>query len=128
MIQGLTNKRLVFSDGTFSLLSRPCRRSYAEAMDKITCLGETNFRHHRQRFGIKRADRRHHVYLIGKTGVGKSNMIANFVRQDMANGEGLALLDSHGDLVEQLATSVREARKSDLIYFNATDLASTLAF
>jgi hypothetical protein len=97
-------------------------------MDKITCLGETNFRNHRRRFGIRRADRRHHTYVIGKTGTGKSTLIANLARQDIANGEGLALLDPHGDLVEELARSVPEARRSDLIYFNATDPASVLAF
>ncbi|SRR6266550_2191352 len=101
-------------------------------MEKINVLGETNFRNHRRRFGIKRADRRHHLYLIGKTGTGKSTMIANLARQDVAHGEGLALLDPHGDLVEELARSVREtsndARKSDLIYFNPTDPASALAF
>src|SRR6266699_1945084 len=101
-------------------------------MDEITCLGETNVRNHRRRFGIKRADRRHHLYLVGKTGTGKSTMIANLARQDIANGEGLALLDPHGDLVEELARSVLEttndARKSDLIYFNPSDPASALAF
>jgi Type IV secretion-system coupling protein DNA-binding domain len=97
-------------------------------MDEITCLGETNFRNHRRRFGIRRADRRHHLYLIGKTGTGKSTLIANVARQDITNGEGLALLDPHGDLVEELARSVPETRKSDLIYFNPTDPASALAF
>jgi type IV secretory pathway VirB4 component len=65
--------------------------------NRITCLGETNFRHHRRRFGIKRRDRRAHMYIIGKTGTGKSTLIANLARQDIAHGEGLALLDPHGD-------------------------------
>ena len=55
-------------------------------------------------------------------------MIANLARQDIANGEGLALLDPHGDLVEELARSVPDVRKNDLIYFNPTDPASALAF
>ncbi len=97
-------------------------------MGETTALGETNFRNHRRRFGIKRADRRHHMYIIGKTGTGKSTLIANLARQDMANGEGLAVLDPHGDLVEDLVRSVPEARRSDLIYFNVTDPASVLAF
>lgn len=91
-------------------------------------LGETNFRNQHQRFGIKCADRRHHLHLVGKTGTGKSSLIANLVRQDVAHGEGLALLNPHGDLVEELARSVPDSRKSDLIYFNATDPACPLAF
>jgi Helicase HerA, central domain len=123
---------LVSAGTTFSLLSWYCSTAYAQAMqvedeEKIICLGETNFRNHRRRFGIKRADRRHHLYLVGKTGTGKSTLIANLARQDVAN-EGLALLDPHGDLVEELARSVPETRKSDLIYFNPTDPASALAF
>jgi Type IV secretion-system coupling protein DNA-binding domain len=102
--------------------------SFEDKDKRITCLGETNFRNHRRRFGIKRADRRHHLYLIGKTGTGKSTLIANFARQDMAHGEGLALFDPHGDLVEKLARSVPDERRSDLIYFNPTDPASVLAF
>lgn len=97
-------------------------------MGEITCLGETNFRHHHQRFGIRPADRRHHTYIIVQDWTGKSTLIANLTRQDIANGEGLALLDPHGDLVEELVRSVPEERKSDLIYFDLTDPASTLAF
>jgi ABC-type cobalamin/Fe3+-siderophores transport system ATPase subunit len=88
---------------------------------RITCLGETNFRNHRRRFGIKRADRRAHTYIIGKTGTGKSTLIGNLARQDIVHDEGLAILDPHGDLVEELVRLVPEERKSDLIYFNATD-------
>jgi len=107
--------------------------SYSEAMEfeerenRITCLGE-NFRHHRRRFGIKRADRRHYMYIIGKTGTGKLTLIANLARQDIAHSEGLALLDPHGDLVEQLVHCVPEERKSDLIYFNVADPACSLVF
>lgn len=96
--------------------------------DNVILLGETNFRNHRVRFGIKRADRRHHVYIIGKTGTGKSTLIANLARQDLANGEGFALLDPHGDLVEHVRTLVPSERAADLIYFNPADPAHTLAF
>ena len=87
----------------------------------VTILAETNFRNQRLRFGIKRADRRHHMYSIGQTGTGKSTLLANLARQDMANGEGLALLDPHGDLVEQVLRYAPDNRERDLIYFNVPD-------
>lgn len=94
----------------------------------ITQLGETNFRDQRRRFGIKRADRLAHLYIIGKTGTGKSTLIANLARSDLKNGEGFALLDPHGDLVEQVLRQVPEERQKDLIYFNVPDAAHALAF
>jgi hypothetical protein len=118
----------VRSDANFPLLSRPRRHPYTEGIEKITCLGETNFRNQQKRFGIKHADRRHHTYIIGRTGTGKSTLIANHIRQDFIAGHGLALLDPHGDLVEQVLRHVPEERKSDLIYFDATDPVCVLAF
>jgi hypothetical protein len=109
------------------LLSSAGGTVYTERMERITCLGETNFHNQHKRFGIQQADRRHHTYIIGRNGTGKSTLIANLVRQDFIH-HGLALLDPHGDLVEKLARSVPEARRSDLIYFNASDPASALAF
>jgi hypothetical protein len=96
--------------------------------NRITALGVTNFRNQRRRFGIKRADRHHHMYIIGKTGTGKSTLIANLARQDALHGEGFALLDPHGDLVEQVLRSVPEERQKDLIYFNVPDMAHPVAF
>ncbi|MCI0418851.1 MAG: type IV secretion system DNA-binding domain-containing protein, partial [Acidobacteria bacterium] len=68
------------------------------------------------------------MYIIGKTGTGKSTLIANLARQDALNGEGFALLDPHGDLAEQVLRSVPEQRQVDLIYFNVPDTAHPLAF
>src|SRR5437016_4988087 len=98
------------------------------AENRITALAETNFRDQRRRFGIKRADRRAHMYIIGKTGTGKSTLIANLARQDILHGEGCALLDPHGDLVEQVLKFVPEERQRDLIYFNVSDTAHPVAF
>src|SRR5437016_12518903 len=98
------------------------------AENRITAIAETNFRNDRRRFGIKRADRRAHMYIIGKTGTGKSTLIANLAHQDLLHGEGFALLDPHGDLVEHVLKSVPEGRRSDLIYFNVPDTAHPLAF
>src|SRR5437879_7154214 len=101
----------------------------SERPDKrITLLAETNFHAQRRRFGIKRADRRAHLYIIGKTGTGKSTLIANLARQDALHGEGFALLDPHGDLVEQVIRLIRAERQRDLIYFNVPDTTHALAF
>jgi len=94
----------------------------------ITFIGETNFRHARKRFGIKRDDRRRHMYLIGKTGMGKSTMIENLVVQDIYNGKGVALVDPHGDLVEKIIKLIPKNRVDDVIYFNPSDLDYPVAF
>src|SRR5947209_10610304 len=96
--------------------------------NQITVLAETNFRNDRRRFGIKRADRRAHMYIIRKTGTGKSTLIANLAPQHILHGEGFALLDPHGDLVEQVLKFVPEEKQGDLVYFNVPDTAHPLAF
>src|SRR5262249_31078608 len=72
-------------------------------------------------FGLKNEDRFSHVYIIGKTGTGKSTLMETMALQDLEAGAGFALIDPHGDLAERLAGRVPESRKSDLIYFNASD-------
>ncbi|MET4424269.1 energy-coupling factor transporter ATP-binding protein EcfA2 [Bradyrhizobium sp. JR18.2] len=72
-------------------------------------------------FGIKDEDRFSHIYIIGKTGTGKSTLIETMALQDIERGRGLALIDPHGDLVERVATQVPTRRKSDVIYLNACD-------
>ena len=94
----------------------------------IAFFARTNFRNERRVFGIRRADRRAHMYIIGKTGTGKSTLLETLVRQDMEAGEGLAVLDPHGDLIEKLLENVPEKRRGDLIYFNVPDQAHPLAF
>ena len=96
--------------------------------NRITAFAETDFRNQHVRFGIKRADRRAHVYIIGKTGTGKSTLMANLARQDALHGEGFALLDPHGDLVEQVLSFVPDERRADLIYFNVPGTGHPLAF
>jgi type IV secretory pathway TraG/TraD family ATPase VirD4 len=92
-----------------------------EKENNITFFAETNFRNKQARFGIKRDDRRAHMYIIGKTGTGKSTLLETFIRQDIASGQGLALLDPHGDLVEKVLAYLPEERKDDLIYFDVTN-------
>lgn len=70
---------------------------------------------------IKTEDRRRHVYIIGKSGVGKSVLISNMAKQDIRNGSGVCVVDPHGDLVEDILTCIPEERIDDVIYFNPSD-------
>src|SRR6266704_3082186 len=94
----------------------------------IAFFARTNFRNQRKLFGIKPADRRAHMYLIGQTGTGKSTLLETLIHQDMASGQGLALLDPHGDLVERVLAGIPESRRADLVYFNVPDSAQPLGF
>lgn len=87
-----------------------------------------NFRNQQRRFGIKTDDRRRHVYLIGKTGMGKSTMLENMIIQDIQAGKGVAVVDPHGDLVEKVINFVPNERINDVIYFNPADLDWPIAF
>lgn len=84
----------------------------------ITYFAETNARNVRRVFGIRQADRRSHVYVIGKTGVGKSTLLKTMIVQDMNASRGLAVLDPHGDLVEDVLRRVPDARKGDVVYLD----------
>lgn len=91
----------------------------------VTHLARTNEpRSHHSKlkvFGIKDADRFGHIYIIGKTGTGKTTLLENIAVQDIANNRGLTLIDYHGDLVERIAAQVPERRKDDLCYLNVTE-------
>lgn len=96
--------------------------------DAVTVLGETNFRNRHRMFGIKTDDRRRHVYVIGKTGVGKTNFIATQVVQDIADGKGLALVDPHGDVADHILDFVPKHRVNDVVYFDPSDAERPIAF
>jgi type IV secretory pathway TraG/TraD family ATPase VirD4 len=95
---------------------------------RLTYLARTNYHSDGRVFGIRQADRRAHMYIVGKTGTGKSTLLETLIRQDLEAGNGLALLDPHGDLVERVLACVPEERKADLIYFNVPDRAHPLGF
>ncbi len=96
--------------------------------DELTVIGETNFRGDNRLFGIKKDDRRRHVYMIGKTGVGKTTLIGNMMRQDIAKGRGVALVDPHGDLAKSMLDAVPPNRVNDVIYFDPADVDYPIAF
>jgi DNA helicase HerA-like ATPase len=81
----------------------------------------TTFRHKHTLFGIKQADRLSHVYVIGKTGVGKSTLLETLALQDLSAGRGFALIDPHGDLVERVYAAIPEEQRERVRYLNAPD-------
>lgn len=94
----------------------------------ILILGETDFRNVKTRFGIKQDDRRRHMYVVGSTGMGKSEFLKNMAIQDIEEGRGLAFIDPHGDAAQDLIDHVPEHRIKDVVYFNPDDLEYPLAF
>jgi len=86
--------------------------------DHLSFFGRTNFRGNRRLFGVQRADRRSHMYVIGKTGTGKSTLLETLLRQDIGNGDGCAVVDPHGDLVERLHAWIPERRRSEVVVFD----------
>jgi hypothetical protein len=97
-------------------------------MSDITPIGITNFRNDRKRFGIKDADRMNHIYVIGKTGTGKSTLLLNMAISDMQRGNGICLIDPHGDIAEKILDYVPKERINDVIYFNPADEKYVIAF
>jgi len=96
--------------------------------NEIIPFAETNYRNERRRFGIKTDDRRRHVYLLGKTGMGKTTMLENFVISDINNGHGIAYVDPHGDTAEKLLDFIPPHRINDVIYFNPADVDYPIGF
>jgi CxxC-x17-CxxC domain-containing protein len=96
--------------------------------NKILTFGETTFRNQSFRFGIKRDDRRRHMYTIGKTGMGKSTLLENMIVKDIYAGEGVAVVDPHGDLAEKVMRYIPKERVNDVIYFNPADTEYPIAF
>ena len=96
--------------------------------NSITPIGITDYRNQRIRFGIKDKDRLQHIYVIGKSGTGKTTLLQSMALSDMLHGNGFAIIDPHGDVAEKLVRSIPEERKADVIYFDATDINYPIAF
>ncbi len=92
-----------------------------EQKAEINFFARTEFKNKSMVFGIKNIDRRKHVYVIGKTGTGKSTLIANMAINDMRNKKGLAIIDPHGDLCEILLNYVPSYRVNDVIYLDPSN-------
>lgn len=71
---------------------------------------------------MKEADRSRHMYIIGKSGSGKSETIAKYAIQDIQNGHGVAVVEPHGDLIERILANIPKERVDDVVYFCPSDL------
>lgn len=94
---------------------------------EINFFAKTNYRNKQSAFGIKTDDRRRHMYVIGKTGMGKTTLIQNMAIQDIRNGKGMAVIDPHGEFAEDCLGAVPAHRINDVIYFNPADLQYPVA-
>ncbi len=95
---------------------------------EINFFGKTNYRNKNKKFGIKTDDRRRHVYIIGKTGMGKTNLLQNMAIQDIKQGHGMAFVDPHGEAAEALLDFIPSDRINDVVYFNPADMDYPIAF
>ncbi len=95
---------------------------------QFTVLGLTNFRNNMQEFGIKTDDRRRHIYIIGKSGTGKSTLIENMVINDIAAGKGVILVDPHGETADKILACTPDSRVDDIIVFDPSDREFPVAF
>jgi hypothetical protein len=94
----------------------------------VTHIGRIDFRNDNRLFGIKHEDRFSHVYIIGKTGTGKSTLLETMALQDLERGNGFALIDPHGDLVARIAARIPASQRSRVIYLNTTDPAQPYGY
>jgi type IV secretory pathway TraG/TraD family ATPase VirD4 len=97
-------------------------------MDNGIQFARVDFRNDGRTFGIKDEDRFSHIYIIGKTGTGKSTLVETMALQDAERDNGFALIDPHGDLVERVAARISEKRQADVFYLNAPDLGQPYGY
>jgi hypothetical protein len=99
-----------------------------DAEGSLTVLGEAVFHGRRETFGIRPDDRRRHIYIIGKTGMGKSTLLENMIFSDVVSGKGSGVIDPHGDLIEAILRFVPKDRTNDIVLFDPADRDYPISF
>ncbi len=94
----------------------------------VNFFASTNFRNKNAKFGIKLDDRRRHMYVVGKTGMGKTTMLENMVLNDIYAGHGVGVVDPHGDFAEKIIDYIPANRINDVVYFNPSDIDFPIGF
>ncbi len=105
-------------------VSLPTRASDTD----LALLGRAKFRSHREVFGIRPDDRRRHLAIIGKTGMGKTTLLQKLIASDIQAGRGCALVDPHGDLADSVLDAIPSHRTNDVVLFDAGDRDYPLSF
>ena len=95
---------------------------------EVNFFATTNFRNKNRKFGIKLDDRRRHLYVVGKTGMGKTTMLENMVLNDIYAGHGVGVVDPHGDFAEKIIDYIPANRINDVVYFNPADIDFPIGF
>ncbi len=95
---------------------------------EVNYFGLANYRNQNRKFGIKLDDRRRHMYVVGKTGMGKTTLLENMVLNDIYAGHGLGYVDPHGDTAEKILDYIPANRINDVVYFNPADLDYPIGF
>lgn len=85
-------------------------------------LGYNDYRGMKSEIKLTDEDRRRHLYVIGQTGTGKSNLLKEMAKQDVRNGKGICVIDPHGDFAEDVLTAVPIERAEDVVYFDPSDI------
>ncbi|HUQ85773.1 MAG TPA: type IV secretory system conjugative DNA transfer family protein [Candidatus Limnocylindrales bacterium] len=100
----------------------PAPHSFKKAATEFdVILGVNQYGGELSPIGITLTQRQKHMYVIGKTGTGKTTLLTSSIYQDMLNGKGLAVLDPHGDMIQELLRIIPENRKEDVIFFDPSD-------
>lgn len=96
--------------------------------EEVVYFGNAIYHDYQKKFGIKTDDRRRHIYIIGKTGMGKTALLENMAIQDIRAGKGVGIVDPHGEFAEKMLDFVPKSRVNDVIYFDPADLDFPIAF
>lgn len=112
----------------FSELEPPVDLPSPSVNNSVTGLGKVQFRQQNDHFGLLPDDRRRHVFICGKTGMGKSTLLLRMLASDMAAGHGAGLIDPHGDLVEAALSVVPKRRTNDVCLFDAAEQSRPVTF
>lgn len=92
-----------------------------EERESLNLFAKTEYKNQNQIYGIRREDRRRHMYAIGKSGTGKSTLLANMIINDLKHNEGLAVVDPHGDLIDTVLDYIPRHRINDVIVLDPSD-------